>query len=284
MKNIGTLLILLFVSVSTFAKGETPLELNDTVYQYDKTKDFWESFIVIDVENLIVENKYLIKRGKIKSLIDGKIKENVYQRGVFDNDYVSENASYVFKEELIRYLKKTNKFTFSLKKIIKKKGNVSSNVTKSAKLNELSYSDANVSFKWNWGDNKYFGLLLENKSSTVPLSIIWSDATYIDMDGNSSDLQHSTSLNKVSEDKTATKMMENTKRTEYIIPTSCIFRNGPLITYFIELNKHINNNTNEVRLCIPIKIGNIITRYDFYFTIGSITLYDFYKSQNKIDF
>lgn len=274
--KILLLTILLSANINVYAQLKAPLNLGDTVYLYNPAVKKWMPFKVTKYS----KGRYY-GRGTLKDLNSNETIE-VNERSAFsyDPDTFTEKP-YVTKKELVSYLKFSVLFTMDLVKVNKKKNNNTIDVTKTA--NNNAYSDTDVSIAWEWGDDRYFGMTIINKNKTQPIEILWNDASYVDMEGNSSNLSHATSLNSITSDKSPTKMLEDSKRMEYVIPNSCLRPNGKsLITYALKLAPFEKEGTNIIRLCIPIKSGKTITRYDFYFKIGSTNKYDQLKAKGEI--
>lgn len=255
-------------------KMQYDVHVGDTIYKYSLlSKIQWEGFIVVskDENNLITAVSF-----------DGNETIQPYQRRE-GSDYGPLNERvYVGKQELIRHLSIVPEFILKMTKVKRKRGNSVLDLTKNAKLNLCKFSDNAIEAQWSWGDNEYFGLSLRNKSEIDPISVIWDDAIYVDMDGNSGPIVNS-SNRSTNNHQEPSRILEGTKISVALIPVSCITSSGSQITYGIALDRYKSTNSNNVRICLPIKIKGVVSRYDFYFLIDSISELEYLRRNGLID-
>lgn len=283
MKQLKTLSILVLLTIisarfnSTLAqvqdreKRQYNVQVGDTIYKYDVFKDIrWTGYVVISKD----ENGLITARS-----FNGKETIRPYERSKATDRHPLINNTYLGKDELKKHLTITSEFTFELKSVKIKRGNKVMAMSKNVDNKNCSFTDGTLDFKWYWGDDKYFGLLLKNKSETQELNIFWKDALYVDMSGNTCPIDNVS----LSNNQESSRVLENTQVNAKLIPTSCYTRSGSQITYTMALDEFKKTDSNTVRICIPVKQGNVTSRYDFYFVIDYISELEYLVNNGLLD-
>ena len=252
------------------------VHVGDTIYKYSffSQPSRWVGYIVMskDDKNLITAKSF-----------DGKDIIKPYQRIERGEYEPLDRRVYAGKEELKSLLGMVPEFSFKLTKVKKKRGNSILDVTKNANLNKCTYSDAFLNIVWTWGNNEYFGLNIRNKSQVNSIMLIWDDAIYVDMEGNSCTIRN-TSNSRLEPHQPPTRILEDTKTSMAIIPTSCYTSTSESqITYGVKYDACKRNGNTIIRICLPIKINGVVSRYDFYFDILCISELEYLQRNGLID-
>ena len=252
------------------------VHVGDTIYKYSlfPQPSRWVGYVVVSKSsnNLITARSF-----------DGTKTIEPYQRRKGHEYEPLNERVYAGKDELKRMLSFVPEFYFKMTKVKRKRGNSIVDLTKNANLKNCSFSDNAIEVKWIWGNNEYFGLGIRNKNKIDPIMIMWDDAIYVDMSGNSSSIRNVTNSTSGSHQE-PTRILEDTKTTIAMIPNSCfIDASNSQITSKFKLDDFKEANSNVVRICLPVKIKGVVSRYDFYFEIDYISELEYLKSQGLID-
>ncbi|WP_018629250.1 hypothetical protein [Niabella aurantiaca] len=182
----------------------------------------------------------------------------------------------------------------------KQKGSYYLELTK-VEANSTGTIERNDTTTYSWVDNvisikfrKAYGsvrFILENKSDST-LKVDWNEAVLINTDGNSYKLIHGdTKYFDKEKEQVPTTVYRKSKITEVVAPSDyIIYKSGSWerkeflagdrdLAIFSIYNPELINK--EVRLVLPILLGNNKIEYAFYFRTIFVNKDDFWKAQKN---
>ena len=150
-----------------------------------------------------------------------------------------------------------------------------------------SYEDEIIKITWNILLSTEFAFVLENKSDHS-IKIIWDDAVYVDVRGQSGRVMHKgvkyTDKNQV---QPASVILKKSTLSDLIVPTDNVYFEGgrygrgwvsnPLFPNQADSKKKLLTLTQKyigktVKILLPLQIQGTINEYIFSFTIDDFTV------------
>lgn len=189
-----------------------------------------------------------------------------------------EFARDCFKEDLSGHYK-------SLLKAIEKPDNpkirygktqIIENTSENDSITKYTYIDSVLSIII-FGDGKGFSFELKNISLNS-IKVVWNDAAFIDVDGNTSKIMHKgTKYSQREGDQPATTIIKDAKISDVVYPIDNVYYDDLLgwgvksmyhkIDWIVENQPDPQNYEGTVKLMLPIQIKNVVNEYIFVFDI-----------------
>ena len=142
-------------------------------------------------------------------------------------------------------------------------------------VNKFSFQDENISISIFATDRFDFDL---KNVSDHSIKLIWNDAAYVDLRGNSSKIMHNgIKYSQREENQPSTTIIAGANIHDVIIPNSSVYYDKGLgentkfsgwrIAPLFPTNYRGKNNIGEVRLMLPIQIKGVTNEYTFVFKV-----------------
>jgi len=142
-------------------------------------------------------------------------------------------------------------------------------------VNKFSFQDENISISIFATDRFDFDL---KNVSDHSIKLIWNDAAYVDLRGNSSKIMHNgIKYSQREENQQSTTIIAGANIHDVIIPNSSVYYDKGLgentkfsgwrIAPLFPTNYRGKNNIGEVRLMLPIQIKGVTNEYTFVFKV-----------------
>jgi len=111
---------------------------------------------------------------------------------------------------------------------------------------------------------------LSNRSKNT-LKIIWDDAVFVDISGQSDRIIHEgTTLSKKNDPLSPTVLIANASIIDILVPSKCIYM-SPILNEWEQLpilpNKRTKDSSASIMFMLPIKSNNIVYEYIFTFNL-----------------